>query len=143
MDLLSCLDDVEYLWRSTIPRPRCPTVVVPTMSACLSRDSADSTAWLTDHFLPVLSSIPAPGMHSSYSCGGSVANIAIYIRVNILLLFCWVTLTLMLYCSCVSRLIFRPKIYYNCIALLFPALVSRLLLHCSYSYNRRNSTYKL
>ena len=56
---LSCGSAVFHLLCLLFPRSILPSHGVPTMSLCLNPVSAFSTAWLADHFLPVLVSIPA------------------------------------------------------------------------------------
>ncbi|KAH3821888.1 hypothetical protein DPMN_123656 [Dreissena polymorpha] len=54
ISLLVLLSAFFQLLDSTVPRPCVPTAVVPTMSLCRRRLSACATAWLADHFIPVL-----------------------------------------------------------------------------------------
>ena len=51
-----------------LPSPCLPHAVMPTMSLCWSLLLACSTAWLADHFLPVLVSIPALRIEPSCDC---------------------------------------------------------------------------
>jgi len=51
-----------------LPSPCLPHAVMPTMSLCWSLLLACSTAWLTDHFLHVLVSIPALRIEPSCDC---------------------------------------------------------------------------
>jgi len=62
---ISLCTSVRLDCRCSVPSPCRPVLVVPTMSMCLSLFCAVSTALVTDHFRPVLSSIPAPLILSS------------------------------------------------------------------------------